>query len=316
MTANLCPQCGAQLKVGAKFCGACGQAIGGATAPAAQTAGINQPTPKLARSGVFTVGDWQKVADEKVREADMNRRSYPGEHVDAILAEMKRRGLQSGTAAASTPAKKSRVGKLIFAVVIALVVIGGIISLMVFTGNLNLTTNNSTSTFNKPAIVQEHVENKFDLAQKHIDIGWAYVQNRKFSAAINELSEAIELNPSNVAYIYRGIAYTGNHNFSAAEKDFMEAANYHEQEGGQYMAQLMLGELYLKKKDWNKAIAYYTVAINIAPDRSSKGQAYCHRALAYAARGKGNDYVNWQSDKRNAKNCGVDPDEFLRERGY
>jgi len=99
MTDNLCPQCGAQLKGGAKFCGSCGQAIGVVSASAAQPANNKQPTPELAKTAAFGVNEWREVTDETLNEAYVHRRSYPREHEDAICTEIERRGLSLGTAA-------------------------------------------------------------------------------------------------------------------------------------------------------------------------------------------------------------------------
>jgi len=48
MTTNFCPQCGTQLKAGAKFCGACGQAVDPAVATYASNTSNTPPVEDLS----------------------------------------------------------------------------------------------------------------------------------------------------------------------------------------------------------------------------------------------------------------------------
>ncbi|GAB6391002.1 MAG: tetratricopeptide repeat protein [Treponematales bacterium] len=94
--------------------------------------------------------------------------------------------------------------------------------------------------------------------------------------AVDDLTQAVRLNPVPNAYLYRGCAYLGLGEYDKAVSDYNQALKLDRNDTGAYMNR---GAAYRYKGDYNRAIADYTQAVKINPALVA---AYYGRGLVYA----------------------------------
>jgi tetratricopeptide (TPR) repeat protein len=120
-------------------------------------------------------------------------------------------------------------------------------------------------------------------AQTRLDNGKRLFDQRNYDGAIQELNEAIKLDPNMAeAYAYRARAYSGNNNDQAIS-DANKAIQLNPRLAMGYLAR---GTAYYYKKDYDRAIAEYTEAIRIDPNYVN---AYYNRGSLYFFNKNDND---------------------------
>jgi tetratricopeptide (TPR) repeat protein len=110
--------------------------------------------------------------------------------------------------------------------------------------------------------------------------GLAYDNQHKFDEAIRDYTEAIRLDPNDVAAYYgRGLAYYKQHKFDEAIRDYTEAIRLDPNDVAAYVNR---GGAYYGQRKFHEAIRDYTEAIRLD---SSATLAYNCRGIAYADQG-------------------------------
>jgi tetratricopeptide (TPR) repeat protein/TolB-like protein len=111
--------------------------------------------------------------------------------------------------------------------------------------------------------------------------GGNYLNNGDYDRAINELTDAIRIDPNYAeAYSRRGYVYDYEEDYDRAIADYTQAIRLHPDDGGNYISR---GDAYqYGKQDYNSAIADFTQAIRIDPDN---GHTYSLRGNAYKRKG-------------------------------
>lgn len=104
-----------------------------------------------------------------------------------------------------------------------------------------------------------------EKAHAHNNLGSLYLQGNDHSAAQEEFSNAIALNPDEVnSYLGRGFVEQQASNYDAAIADYMQAS----QLAPSPLAFFWLGQAYEGKGDCKRAQAAYVVALRLAPGMS------------------------------------------------
>jgi len=113
-------------------------------------------------------------------------------------------------------------------------------------------------------------------AKTRLENGKQQFEQKKYDAAIQELTEAIKLDPKLAeAYAYRARAYNNKNNFDQGIDDANKAIQLDPKLAIGYFVR---GNAYLNKNDYDRAIADYTVAIKLDPKDAN---VYCNRGFAY-----------------------------------
>jgi len=113
-------------------------------------------------------------------------------------------------------------------------------------------------------------------AQTRLDNGKRLFDQKNYDGAIQELTEAIRLDPNLAeAYAYRARAYNGKSDYDRALSDANKSIQLNPRLA---MGYFMRGYAYGNRKDYDRAIADYTEAIKFDPNYVN---AYSNRGLAY-----------------------------------
>lgn len=139
--------------------------------------------------------------------------------------------------------------------------------------------NNSIN--NSPQVRAEITEgflqsdNNF-MSNKFLEEGNNFYGRQDYVNAINAYTQAINLNPANVAaYVYRGSAYGSIRNYPSAEYDYKRAIQL---DYKNLNAHIGLSLVYYYVCDYRAAVAELNNVINMS---GNNGQAYYLRALCY-----------------------------------
>ena len=101
-----------------------------------------------------------------------------------------------------------------------------------------------------------------EIVQSHNNLGILYLGEKKYPAAIAELSTAVAMDPSELnSYIGRGMAEMQSRNVDTAIADFSKAA----QIAPSPLALYWLGQAYESKGNPQQAVRAYTTALQLAP---------------------------------------------------
>jgi Tfp pilus assembly protein PilF len=101
-----------------------------------------------------------------------------------------------------------------------------------------------------------------EIVQSHNNLGILYLGEKKYPAAIAELSTAVAMDPSELnSYIGRGMAEMQSRNVDAAIADFSKAA----QIAPSPLALYWLGQAFESKGNPQQAVRAYTAALQLAP---------------------------------------------------
>jgi tetratricopeptide (TPR) repeat protein len=101
-----------------------------------------------------------------------------------------------------------------------------------------------------------------EIVQSHNNLGILYLGEKKYPAAIAELSTAVDIDPSEQnSYIGRGMAEMQSRNVDAAIADFSKAA----QIAPSPLALYWLGQAFESKGDPQQAVRAYTAVLQLAP---------------------------------------------------
>ncbi|MCF8304768.1 MAG: tetratricopeptide repeat protein, partial [Bacteroidales bacterium] len=119
------------------------------------------------------------------------------------------------------------------------------------------------------------LEARSSYASAYLNRGRARFEQEKYKSALGDLNKAIELNPSEAAYMERGLlkARLGYH--QRAIKDFSTVLNRHPQST---QALNNLGLSYGQLEQYNKALEAFNRAISIDPNNA---KAYGNRGTVY-----------------------------------
>ena len=113
-----------------------------------------------------------------------------------------------------------------------------------------------------------------------IDLGIFELKSRRYQAAIEAFSKAIEINPhDDMAYNHRGIAWSQKGDYDRAIADYTKAIDINP---GYTNAYNHRGIAWTQKGDYDQAIADYTKAIDITPRYAN---AYNNRGGAWSQKG-------------------------------
>ncbi len=127
------------------------------------------------------------------------------------------------------------------------------------------------------AIIQSGQETSANLAIAFNNRGAAYNDKGEYDRAIQDLDQAIRLNPNYaMAFNNRGIAYDGKKEYDHAIRDYDQAIRLNPN-----LAQAFnnRGAAYYRKKEYDRAIQDYDQAIRLNPNYA---QAFTfHRGLAH-----------------------------------
>jgi Tfp pilus assembly protein PilF len=119
-------------------------------------------------------------------------------------------------------------------------------------------------------------------ASYHFQMGVSYLNERNFTAALNELTAAEKLNPDDPELLFNlGLAYYYKNQYHAAEQRFLRAVELRKEFA---QARNYLGDTYLRMKRWDDAIAQFTI---VSEDLFSTDQENAGFNLGLAYLGKG-----------------------------
>jgi hypothetical protein len=114
--------------------------------------------------------------------------------------------------------------------------------------------------------------------------GEARLAHGDYSQAITDFTEAIHLDPQNVAgYVDRGLAYEAEGRLQEAISDYDLALRFDPNDAETYLHR---GDAWFGLAEFDRAIHDYTEAIQLDPDN---GLAYYYRSLAHQERGEMNE---------------------------
>ncbi len=112
------------------------------------------------------------------------------------------------------------------------------------------------------------------------DLGIFELKSRRYQAAIEAFSKAIEINPhDDMAYNHRGIAWSQKGDYDRAVADYTKAIDINPRYTNAYNHR---GIAWTQKGDYDQAIADYTKAIDITPRYAN---AYNNRGGAWSQKG-------------------------------
>ena len=119
-------------------------------------------------------------------------------------------------------------------------------------------------------------------ASYHFQMGMSYLNERNYTAALNELTETDKMNPDDPDVLFNlGLAYLYKNQYHAAEQRFLRAVELRKDFA---QARNYLGVTYLEMKRWDDAIAQFTI---VSQDLFSTDQdnATINLGLAYLGKG-------------------------------
>jgi len=111
--------------------------------------------------------------------------------------------------------------------------------------------------------------------EKFAETGATYVKGDLFDLGIEKLTISIDIYPNYDAYLYRGLAYTGKQLYDKAISDFSEAIAIDPNDVAAYSGR---GNAYALKGWYPQAFSDLNEAIKMKPD---DGRAYLYRAKIY-----------------------------------
>lgn len=119
-------------------------------------------------------------------------------------------------------------------------------------------------------------------ASYHYQMGVSYLQERNYTAALNELTESDRLVPDDPDVLFNlGMAYYYKSRYPLAEERFRRALELRKNFS---LARNYLGDTYLRMKRWDDAIAQFTI---VSEDLFSTEQENAGINLGLAYLGKG-----------------------------
>jgi len=119
-------------------------------------------------------------------------------------------------------------------------------------------------------------------ASYHFQMGVSYLNERNYTGALNELTEAEKLTPDDPELLFNlGLAYYYKNQYHAAEQRFLTALELRK---GFSQARNYLGDTYLRMKRWDDAIVQFTI---VSEDLFSADQENAGMNLGLAYLGKG-----------------------------
>jgi Flp pilus assembly protein TadD len=112
---------------------------------------------------------------------------------------------------------------------------------------------------------------EFDEVDLKIKLGMSQIRQSKFEAAVATLREAVAASPDNAAALFNlGTALAQTGKLDEAEKSLLRA--YEIRGSSMPGAQLMLGQLYFQKKDYEKALRAFETYLRDLPDAPNAPQ--------------------------------------------
>lgn len=174
---------------------------------------------------------------------------------------------------------ESILGYIVLGVIFFIIIypwILGIIALIVIIAVL-VNIYNSRSITKKKVVGNYFTENMYNTYDK----GLNDLEAKDFKSAIKNFTKAISSNiapvPIDDVYVYRGIAYANLNMNAEAKADFSKAIDLFSYDNS--TAYLERGKIFLKEKDYNKAIQDFNTAIKM--NYENNGDDYYYRGLAY-----------------------------------
>jgi lipoprotein NlpI len=120
-----------------------------------------------------------------------------------------------------------------------------------------------------------------DLAAAHFDRGLAWANSGEYDKAIDDLNDAIRLNPHLAeAFHSRGVAWVKKGEYDKAISDFNKAISFNAQDAESFDGR---GVAWFNKGEYDKAIADFNDAIRV---NKQDTVAFYHRGLAEFNQGK------------------------------
>jgi len=131
-------------------------------------------------------------------------------------------------------------------------------------------------------------------AQAAIECGMKYLKNKDYDKAIEEINEAVRLDPNYAqAYSGRGYAYEMKDQYDRAIDDYNEAIRLDPNCSEAYMFR---GSACLKKGQYDYAIRDCNEAIKLNPNNTALAYAYLNRGDAYIKKGQYDQAINDYSE--------------------
>jgi len=130
------------------------------------------------------------------------------------------------------------------------------------------------------ALIQGSRDTADDWSVVYNNRGIAYYEKGDYDLAIQDLNEAIHLNPKDEkAYDGRGVAYKKKGDFDHAIRDFNEAIHLNPNFERAYNDR---GAAYIDKEEYDRAIQDFNEAIRLNPNNANN---YNNRSVAYMRKG-------------------------------
>jgi len=158
------------------------------------------------------------------------------------------------------------------------------------------------------ALIQAGQDTTENLSVIYNNRGTAYDDKGDYDRAIQDLNEAIQLNPhAEIAYYGRGYAYKKKGNFDRAIQDFNEAIHLNPNFERAYYDR---GNAYIDKDESDRAIQDFNEAIQLNPNNANN---YNNRGVAYMRKG---DYARAIQDYNQAIRLNSNDTAAYANRGH